>query len=245
MKFNVWKLVTVLSVLISSHARASEPAFHGMVLFGNNTHYISHLPMYHSPHDYQVVAQVSLSNYPRAQTLDIYESVKGNGQVLFTLAPQIDFDLEELIAGNVKEIPALLYSGHFERGGENLGPVYVNIEDVKYVKKISADDHVKETFQYVVVTGKGGESFAIHQIGGKPNRDIIAEVTTPTIYTACTLGVCPPAGFAKEGSVLNLGVYLGLANDLSVGDSLVESTRTINTTSEVLKIIYADSADLE
>ena len=62
MTFNVWKLFAVFLVFFSSHARASEPAFHGMVLFGNKTHYISHLPMYHSPHDYQVVAQVSLSN---------------------------------------------------------------------------------------------------------------------------------------------------------------------------------------
>lgn len=179
MKFNVLNFFTVFFVLMASQARASEPAFHGMVLFGNNTHYISHLPMYHAPHDYQVVAQVSLITIPRSQTLEAYEQAKMEGQALFTVAPSMNFDLEELIAGHVKQIIANLYSGHFERGGQNLGPVQIKIDEIKYHKKIFADD-AKETFQYVVVTGEGGESFAIHKIGGRPNRDVIAQVSIPT-----------------------------------------------------------------
>ncbi len=37
-----------------------KPGFHGMVLVGQRRAYLSHLPMFHSPHDYQAVFEVSL-----------------------------------------------------------------------------------------------------------------------------------------------------------------------------------------
>jgi|SRR5215213_1783431 len=44
------------------HEHGQErPAFHGMVLFGEQTAYLSHLPMFMSPHDYQAIFEVTLS----------------------------------------------------------------------------------------------------------------------------------------------------------------------------------------
>src|SRR5215207_9138752 len=44
------------------HEHAQEsPAFHGMVLFGEQAAYLSHLPMFMSPHDYQAIFEVTLS----------------------------------------------------------------------------------------------------------------------------------------------------------------------------------------
>ena len=39
-----------------------EPNFHGMVLVGEKRAYLYHLPMFHSPHDYQAVFEVSLTS---------------------------------------------------------------------------------------------------------------------------------------------------------------------------------------
>jgi hypothetical protein len=38
-----------------------KPTFHGMVLFGEQTAYLSHLPMFMAPHDYQAIFEVTLS----------------------------------------------------------------------------------------------------------------------------------------------------------------------------------------
>jgi hypothetical protein len=39
---------------------ADTPATHGMLLFGTKDIWLSHLPMFHKPHDYQVIMSVTL-----------------------------------------------------------------------------------------------------------------------------------------------------------------------------------------
>jgi len=39
-----------------------RPAVHGMLLVGTNALYVSHLPMFHAPHDYQALAEVALQD---------------------------------------------------------------------------------------------------------------------------------------------------------------------------------------
>ena len=39
-----------------------KPNFHGMVLVGEKRPYLYHLPMFHSPHDYQAIFEVSLTS---------------------------------------------------------------------------------------------------------------------------------------------------------------------------------------
>ena len=36
------------------------PAIHGMLMVGTQTIFLSHLPMFHRPHDYQVILEVGL-----------------------------------------------------------------------------------------------------------------------------------------------------------------------------------------
>jgi hypothetical protein len=38
-----------------------RPSFHGMALFGEQTAYLSHLPMFMSPHDYQAIFEVTFA----------------------------------------------------------------------------------------------------------------------------------------------------------------------------------------
>ena len=41
-------------------ASEDKPATHGMLIFGTNKIYASHLPMFHSPHNYQVILELDL-----------------------------------------------------------------------------------------------------------------------------------------------------------------------------------------
>ena len=45
-----------------SHPANERPGFHGMVLVGERRAYLSHLPMFMSPHDYQAIFEVTLTS---------------------------------------------------------------------------------------------------------------------------------------------------------------------------------------
>jgi hypothetical protein len=63
-------LLLSLAFLAAASARADAPAVHGMVLFGGKqAAYVSHLPMFHAPHDRQLILKVALADLPRSQTL--------------------------------------------------------------------------------------------------------------------------------------------------------------------------------
>ena len=81
------KTLTLFLSLASSVAAADEPATHGMLLFGQNQTYASHLPMFHTPHDYQLIMKIKLSTNPRASSMPLieYKKAKQNGEKLFTL----------------------------------------------------------------------------------------------------------------------------------------------------------------
>src|SRR3954467_9380388 len=109
------RIVLALAFLaVASGAQAHEmPATHGMLVFGQKQVYLSHLPMFHSPHDYQVIVAAEISPAAKAAYLDdqsLHPEV-----TVYTLVPE-DFLLPEMIR-HPKPFHADLYRGHFERGG--------------------------------------------------------------------------------------------------------------------------------
>jgi len=84
---------------------------HGMLVFSDNYQnlYVSHMPLYVSPHDYQIIYKLKVKEKARVQAL------LANG--LVTLLPQV-FDLQRMLDGKAFSVRAQFYQGHFERGGE-------------------------------------------------------------------------------------------------------------------------------
>jgi hypothetical protein len=39
----------------------NKPSVHGMLIFGKKNSYALHLPLFHTPHDYQIILQLKLS----------------------------------------------------------------------------------------------------------------------------------------------------------------------------------------
>lgn len=118
-------------------AQADTPAIHGMLLFGLQKTYVSHLPMFHAPHDYQHISEVILEDLPRSFVLSQYKKLQNEGQSLFTLEPS-KTDLTQIIDGTQKTLLARLYQGHFERNGKLLGSVIINFEKTIYSAKLNA-----------------------------------------------------------------------------------------------------------
>lgn len=188
---NFRKLFVLGSLCLAPLARAEAPAVHGMVLFGEKATYASHLPMFHAPHDYQVILKLKLYDFPRSQTLDLYDQAKHDGAKLFTMVPDV-MDLTKVIKGERTEFYANIFVGHFERGGKGLGPVTVKVEKVLFAAQLDGDQS-EQNYERYVVFGENGEYFASHIIAAKPSFDSILEVgPVMNAEPDCHLRYCLP-----------------------------------------------------
>jgi hypothetical protein len=112
-----------------------RPTFHGMVLFGEQTAYLSHLPMFMSPHDYQAIFEVTFSKEGSDPMAAYVQDRRENtGSKMYGFAPVIDagdqdpltdaFVLTDLVTPAHPQDPASpplrrafkgdIYRGHFE-----------------------------------------------------------------------------------------------------------------------------------
>ena len=187
-------LTLIFTLSNSMTSMADALAVHGMVLFGDQTTYASHLPMFHAPHDHQAVFQIVLENNTRKPTVELYEELKKtkNGQSLFTLQPE-EFDLTELISKGSGKIKATLYDGHFEKGGTPIGTVWVNVSKVVYSQELSKDSLPNEEF---IVFGAGDEHYAVKKIGAVGSYDAIVSVDHPQQrFAGCWRRVCDESDY--------------------------------------------------
>lgn len=169
------RVLSLLGFLISfqTATAASDPAsVHGMLLFGQDEVYLSHLPMFHRPHDYQVILKVDLpANIQKEYLADRKKHPK---EKYYTFVPT------SFVLPTLKDKPFALegsiYRGHFERGGtEILKNVKTGIPQVLEFKKLDAASTLGTPLYYLV--GSPTEYFMIHSIVGRPNFDHVAQVT--------------------------------------------------------------------
>jgi len=183
-------LLSLILSLMGQIGRADPMAVHGMFVFGERDTYLSHLPMFHAPHDYQVILKVSFQS---SHTNHIYQRLNHTTDSTFTLVPQ-PMDLTEVIAGTKTSFTADLYDGHFERGGKKLGSLVVDIEKIIVAAKLDADRVHPEDTRFIAF-GERGEYFVAHLIDGKPSFDFIANSNQPIIFdnfSGCRTRICKP-----------------------------------------------------
>jgi hypothetical protein len=118
---------------------------HGMVIYGSQGQYfLDHIPMNHSPHDFQVVAQVTLKTF--------------NGKDVL-----VDLSQSGFINGALTEFRAEVYSGSFEKEGQpvkGLEKIFVSVKNIEYARKIPSKSigkaiqfkTSKNTFEVNVIT---------------------------------------------------------------------------------------------
>lgn len=154
-----------------------HPSVHGMLMVGKNKIYLSHLPMFHSPHDYQVILEVQLNHEVQAK---YFSSLDTSDETIYTLVPEV-FVLPDMVK-NPKPFSAKIFKGHFERGGLLIAnDVTVHITKIIYFKKFSATD-VKPLHGSFLLFGNKQEQFLAHTIKTKPDFDQVLKVKiTPEI----------------------------------------------------------------
>ena len=153
-----------------------KPSTHGMLIFGKEKVYASHLPMFHSPHNYQIILELELDKINKQKF--IADQKLHSEYTTYTIEPE-KFVLPEMIE-NPKSFSVDLYRGHFERGGIKIASkAIVKIVKVIYFKKFD-ENETKAIATNFILFGNSKEQFLAHQISNKPDFDQIIEVKTVT-----------------------------------------------------------------
>lgn len=189
--FSQWLAVSLLSLaplLASLNAFALDaaapkpPGFgsHGMAVFGGvDGLYASHLPMFHAPHDVQLVFRFHLQDAATDAALRARLSAK---PTLWTLDPEA-FDLYRFAPQHpspLTQFNARFIEGHFERGGkEAYTQQRVMVDEVLIYQRLSLARRSETAGQYLKI-GTKSEQFLIKRIDRRPDFDlIIALKATP------------------------------------------------------------------
>jgi hypothetical protein len=211
-----------------------KPSVHGMLFFGgvkSPAIYVSHLPIFHTPHDYQVLAEIEIPDDVRSA---YQKSLKVNPrQTVYTLVPEV-FVLPEMLA-SPRPFKADLYAGHFERGGKPISEKFtVSFKRIIYQKKFDPQEKRSETASYIVF-GDASAQYAAHCITAKPDFDhvlslrnvpIRTEVFKTQSYAICT--------FSQKNIPLRTGNFMA--------ESTVEPTKMLL---KVDKSLYLEFDDLQ
>lgn len=158
-------------LLLMGTAFADPPSVHGMLLAGKQTLYFSHLPMFHRPHDYQVLIEATLDGPAAAKYVQDRERT---GTRLYTIVPE-RFDLSAL----PPTFKTQVVRGHFERGGQKIvAAAQATVVHVAHFRKLDPNAARPAEATYLLF-GHGDETYLAHYITAKPNFDQVLQVKVP------------------------------------------------------------------
>lgn len=154
-------------------AHAQEPArmgLHGMVLFGGlEGLYASHLPMFHAPHDVQLLLRLRAADAPLDARL---RRQLAQRPALWTLEPE-RFDLNGLERGQGRTFDAQVVDGHFERGGLPWrAGVRFEIEQTLLFRRLDPRPRQAGAAHFLWF-GQGREHFLLKWLDQRPDVDLI------------------------------------------------------------------------
>ncbi len=155
---------------------------HGMLIVGEETVYLSHLPMFTDPnHAIQAILEATFtaeSGNPQSVYADDRERT---GTKVYTFQPK-KFVLSGLVSPDPAQPPPCRFfkgsivRGHFERGGNPiLEDVVVEITNIVHFRQFDPDSQGLPQLGYLLF-GKGHELFLAHLITKPPDFDQVLSV---------------------------------------------------------------------
>jgi hypothetical protein len=154
------------------HGGDGTMGLHGMLLFGEDVLYLSHLPMFTNPHNFQVILETGFDD-AAGQVLRADRETGGNG--LYTFKPE-EFHITELDPGGDgparSSIEGTIYRGHFERGGQPIADVAAQVRDVVYFQELDVETgHSADQDLTYLCFGRAGQLHFAHRITASPDFD--------------------------------------------------------------------------
>ncbi|HVH47752.1 MAG TPA: hypothetical protein VM925_35695 [Labilithrix sp.] len=148
---------------------AGRVGSHGMVLAGTPAEaFLSHIPMFQTPHDVQLVIAGKLDADAGA---DLPGTFSGE---LFTFLPD-RISLDALRTGSLRELRGTIFLGNFESGGRPVAS-RVRFTVTRVVHEHVLDPAAKQAKLTYLVFGSRARSFAVHRIAGRPGFDEVLSV---------------------------------------------------------------------
>jgi hypothetical protein len=198
------------------HGPGDRPAVHGMLLFGERRVYLSHLPLFHAPHDYQLILAADLEGGadplgPRSRYLDDRRRTQ---TAVYTFVPE-RFRLPDLAfqrkAGAFR-FRGEVVRGHFERGGTEIDRDVRVTPRVIFAEKLAPEGKVSSDSW--LLFGTRDEAYVAHLVAGPPDFDQILAVDAPSEVRDSDLarGVRLTAGIAGRPLSVNAAVSATLSD---------------------------------
>jgi hypothetical protein len=147
---------------------------HGMLLVGSDPVYLSHLPMFMSPHNFQVILKATLEDPVARQVADL--RAQHGPEALITVAPQ-PFPIEALSSDHAEpltEFRADIVRGHFEHDGEIIGSdSVVTVEEVVAFARLplEAVTRPRGDLEYLIFGDAERELYLAHRVDRAPDFD--------------------------------------------------------------------------
>jgi len=157
---------------------------HNMMLIGQRSAFVSHLPMFHSEHRFQVILEVGFNKSGKNLLAGYTQDRARNPDVkMYTVEPAEQFVLARLWKSGDqpvarKAFAAAVYRGHLERGGEKikgLSAVDVRVKRVVYARELRPEDPRETELRYILF-GNSKEFYIAHQLSQAPDFDQILGV---------------------------------------------------------------------
>jgi hypothetical protein len=206
------------------HAAGDPPSGHGMAIVGRETVFLSHLPMFMRPHDYQVILEVTFSGDgtdPQRTYAD--DRAAHPDAKPYTFDPE-RFVLTDLVPpgpgqpARRRSFRGDIYRGHFERfpsqaakDAARIGRgVVANVARVVLFEKFDPRAAELGRLEYLLF-GKGPELFLAHAITKPPDFDQLLAVTV--------------AGQAVPEEALGRGVAVAFPGRANTSDERIEVGR--------------------
>ena len=180
-----------MSVGAPSATAEDRPATHNMLVFGEQTVFLSHLPMFHalngagtefrSPHRFQVILQAALT--PEQAASYLKDRQANPGAQFYTIGPE-EFVLTRLFepktTPQLSEFTATVFRGHLEAQPNHPVPGLVNVK-VKIARVVHGrkfDPKSKPAALEYLLFGRGPERFLAHAIFSPPDFDHVLAVNS-------------------------------------------------------------------
>lgn len=146
---------------------------HGMILFGTEKIFVSHLPTYGAPHNIQVVAEVAIES-------GVPESAQAFSDTGYSIRPGGAFSLFDFAHGSLSSFTGTIFRGNFESGGR---PLYANVKfkvvNVTYHEGLSPQTPVAPSLDYIAV-GTPTDAYLVHVLDAPSTFDQIVGVAGDT-----------------------------------------------------------------
>jgi hypothetical protein len=157
--------------------------FHEFELFGNETLYLSHYPMFGSIHSYQVLLEVTVRGVAGSDVKKDYLALrKSNPSASYSVSPEKTGGSNHywVLPGMVKAGKSFQANLHWQQGSSHPAfiahDVTVEIVKVIHFRLFHPEDAAPEQLTYLLF-GKNPERYIAHYIGSHPDFDQILSVS--------------------------------------------------------------------